>query len=237
MPSRTGRLGLPLPAAPVTVPARASAVAGPIAAAQPPLGRMTAEQVIAQLERYEATAANAAYGLGLCLRELSNPKRFREELGFPNFEALLVARNLPSRVTAFKLMTVVSVFSEAEVGQLGGTEKSYALIRFARAQNPRADPRRVLAPNARVLGRAVGELSAREINRGASGEQSASSPEGEAAVKASAKLGSALKSAGVEHRMRVHAHGQRCVSAHFETSEAVSFAQKVRRWRKLEKKV
>jgi hypothetical protein len=76
------------------------------------------------------------------LRELSQPKRFREELEFSSFEALLVARELPSRVTAFKLITVVSAFSEAEVRQLGGTEKSYALIRVCQAGQRVAERRR-----------------------------------------------------------------------------------------------
>ena len=198
---------------------------------------MTGEQLIAQIERYEAASTSHAYALGQCLRELSLQKRFQDELGFASFEALLVARDLPSRVTAFKLMTVVSTFSDAEVQRLGGTEKSYALIRFARKQSPNGDPRRVLGPNARALGRAVATISAREINRGLRGEPDEDSPENVAAKKASSRLGSALRRAGIEHRMRVHAHGSRCVSAHFDAESARVLADKLARLRKLEKQL
>jgi hypothetical protein len=241
MPSRTGRLGLPItapvtPAAPAhAAPTRASPVAGPLVAAPAALGRLSAEQLIAQVGRYEASSTSNAYALGQILRELSLPKRFRDELGFESFEELLEARSLPSRVTAFKLITVVSTFSDAETQQLGGTEKSYALIRFAK-QSGNSDPRRMLAPNARVLGRAVAAISTREINRGLRGEPDASSPEAVAARKASARLGSALRRAGVEHRMRVHSHGQRCVSAHFDAASARQLADALARLRKLEKK-
>jgi hypothetical protein len=77
--------------------------------------------------------------------------------------------------------------------QLGGTEKSYALIRSAKQEKPEGDPRRLLASSARVLGRAVSSVSARP---------------------------SAL--ARLSHRMRVHTHGGRCVSAHLDPEMAGS---------------
>jgi hypothetical protein len=215
-------------------PGRASAVGGPLVPPPSTLGRMTAEQVIAQIARYETSSASNAYALGQCLSELSRPKRYRDELGFDSFEALLVGRNLPTRVTAFKLITVVSTFSEPEVKQLGGTEKSYALIRYAKQEKPNGDPRRLLAPSARVLGRVVGSVSARELNRELIGGVSPTPAQTAAAKKAASRLGSALRRAGVSHRMRVHTHGGRCVSAHLDPEMAGQLAGLLARLRKLE---
>jgi hypothetical protein len=209
---------------PVAAPGRASAVGGLLVPSQSTRGRMTAEQVIAQIERYEASSASNAYALGQCSSELSRPKRYRDELGFDTFEALLVGRSLPTRVTAFKLITVISTFSKPEVKQLGGTEKSYALIRYAKQEKPNGDPRRLLASGARVLGRAVGSVSARELNRALMGGKSPTPAQTAAAKKAASRLGSALRRAGVSHRMRVHTHGGRCVSAHFDPEMAVQLA-------------
>ncbi len=164
---------------------------------------MTAEQVIGEIARYEASSTSNAYALGLCLRELSQPKRYRDELGFENFEALLMARELPSRVTAFKLISVVSTFSEEEVKKLGGPAKGYALIRFAKRQGASTDPRKFLSPNARVGGRSVRLVSVREINRASSaGESPTASPgHSKAAKNISSELGAALSRAGIAHRM------------------------------------
>lgn len=227
-----------------TTATRASPVGGPLVARTASLlGRMTAEQLIQQIERHEAASAQNAYTLGECLLELSQPKRYRDELGFQKFDELLVARQLPSRVTAFKLMSVVSVFSEPEVKQLGGTEKSYALIRYAKRQTTNNDPRRFLLPNARLLGNAVAKLSARDINGAV--RSSSSNDDGDAlavsaaakkaAKKASSALGRALKRAGLKHRMRVHAHGADCVSAHFDPATALALSELLIKLRKLEK--
>jgi hypothetical protein len=223
---------------PVGSPGRASAVGGPLVPPQSTLGRMSAEQLIAQIERYEASSGSNAYALGQCLSELSHPKRYRDELGFGTFEELLVARSLPTRVTAFKLITVVSTFSEPEVKQLGGTEKSYALIRYAKQEKPNGDPRRLLASSARVLGRVVGAVSARELNRELMGGGKSPTPaQTAAAKKAASRLGSALRRSGVSHRMRVHTHGGRCVSAHLDPEMAVQLADLLARLRKLEKQL
>jgi hypothetical protein len=221
---------------PAVSPGRASAVGGPLVPPPTTLGRMSAEQVVAQIARYEAASASNAYALGQCLRELALPKRYHDELGFESFDALLMSRNLPTRVTAFKLITVVSTFSEQEVKQLGGTEKCYALVRYVR-QRPNGDPRRFLAPNARVLGRAVSAVSARELNRELRGGGSPTPAETAAAKKAASRLGSALRRSSVSHRMRVHTHGGRCVSAHFEPDAAGQLAELLARLRKLDKQV
>jgi hypothetical protein len=55
-----------------------------------------------------------------------------------------------------------------------------------------------------------------------------------AAKKAASRLGSALRRAGVSHRMRVHTHGGRCVSAHLDPEMAGQLAGLLARLRKLE---
>jgi hypothetical protein len=199
---------------------------------------MTAEQVLAQAQRCEAADESNAYQLGLCLRELSVPKRYRDELGFESFEALLAARQLRTRVTAHKLIKVVSTFSEAEVAQLGGTEKSFRLIRWALQDKPNGDPRRVLAASARVGGRAVSAVTTRDINRLLAGAaRGPTAAEKAAAKKASSRLGDRLRSAGLSPRMRAHNHGGACVSIHLDPAAANQLASLLSRLKKLEKQL
>ncbi len=201
------------------------------------LGRMSAEQVIAQISRYEASSSSNTYALGVCLRELSQAKRYREELGFETFEELLVERKLPSRMTAFKLIAVVSTYSEKEVAMLGGTEKSYALVRFAKRQGSNSDPRKFLAPNARLLGRFVSILSANDINAATRDSTGPNAAQHAAAKKASSRLGRALARAEVPHHMRVHNHRGVCVSTHMDAAAANQLCDLLARLRKLEKQV
>lgn len=208
------------------------------------LSRLTAEQLIQQIVRTEAASASNSYSLGAYLQELSLPKRYKEELGCATFEELLVKRALPSRVTAFKLIKVVSTFSDAEAQQLGGMEKSYALIRYAKRQGAGVDPRKFLVPGARLGGSSVSKMSVRALNglmrtmTPGNGDDSdaaaASDAAHKAATKASNALGRALKRAGLNHRMRVHAHGTECVSAHFDAATATQLAALLRKLKKLE---
>jgi len=232
---------MPSKSSPARTTARASAtpvrprpVAGPLVRATP-VSRMTAEQLVAQIARCEVTSTSNAYQLGSCLRELSQPKRYRDELGFDTFEALLVARKLPSRVTAFKLITVVSAFSEREVKQLGGTEKAYALARYARKQKRDGDPREYLATDARIGGRRVSEMTAQDINLEASTIDPTFPPAREAAKKASSRLGRALTRAAIPHHMRMHRHRGLCVSVHLDAASAELLVGLLARLRKLEK--
>ena len=149
--------------------------------------------------------------------------------------AELVARDLPSRVTAFKLITVVSAFSEREVQQLGGTEKCYAVARYAKKEKPDGDPRRYLASSMRIAGRTVAELSAREINQEVSSKKKLSPTASAAAKKASARLGRALTRAAVPHHMRVHPHKGACVSVHLGVDSAEMLVGLLGRLKKLEK--
>lgn len=221
--------------------ANAGARVAPVSAARSPLGRLTAEQLIQQIERTEAASASNTYALGACLQELSLPKRYKDELGFATFEELLEKRKLPSRMTAFKLMRVVATFTDAEVQRLGGMEKTYALMKYAKRMNI-ADPRKYLAPSARVGGTSVSNMSVRDIqsasNKFASDADTAaeaSTAVHKAAKKASSALGRALKQAGLKHRMRLHDHGTECVSAHFDAATAHALAALLIKLRKLEK--
>ena len=203
---------------------------------RPNLQAMSAEQLVGQVASYEATSARNAYALGLCLKELSQEKRFRDELGFDSFAALLAARKLPSRVTAFKLIQVVSAFSEEEVTKIGGTEKSYSLVSLAKRQGANTDPHRYLAANARVAGRAVSALSARDIDRVARGTTTASIAveQSKAAKKISSDLGGELGRLGIKHRMRLHRHPDACVSVHLDPGSAKQLLDLLKRYRKLE---
>jgi hypothetical protein len=233
----------PSPSRPARAPNRASVVARPrvpsTSEPQPSPARQSAEQLIAQIFRYEAECASHAYALGVCLSELSLPKRYRDELGFDSFEALLVKRKLPTRMTAFKLIAVVSTFSEREVDRLGGTEKSYALVRYAKRLASSPDPRRYLDPNARLLGRPVSELSVRDIHRTSAGGGNGRSPsptETKQAKKIARRLAGALRRGKVPHRMRVHAHPDTCVSVHLDASAAAALADWLVRCQKHEGK-
>jgi hypothetical protein len=221
---------------------RPSAVGGPLvvdgrtAAA---VARMSAEEVIAVIERHEASTQSNAYSLGVCLRELSQPKRYKDELRFQTFEELLTKRELPSRVTAFKLISVVSTFTETEVTQLGGPEKTYALIRYAKVT--RSDPRRFATPHARILGTTASRVSVRDINEAIrsnnTGETapSLSAATKKAAKKASSQLSRALKRSNVKHRMRIHAHGDTCITVHFDVANANVLTGLLKRLKTLEK--
>lgn len=202
---------------------------------------MSTRDLIDSIQHFEASSATNSYSLGMCLRELSRPERYRDELGFATFEELLVKRELPSRMTAFKLVSVVSTFSEVEVTEVGGLEKSYALIRYAKRQGI-ADAKRFASPTARLLGSTVGKLSVRDINgalRTTGADENAalamSAATKKAAKKASSQLGRALKRAGLKHRMRIHPHGDTCVSAHFDASNATALADLLTKLKKLEK--
>jgi hypothetical protein len=44
------------------------------------LATMTAEEIIAEIARHAGSASATSYALGLCLNELSQPRRYRDEL-------------------------------------------------------------------------------------------------------------------------------------------------------------
>src|SRR5262245_26727900 len=112
--TRAVRGGTTVKAKAVGGPARAVPAAKSQASAQ--LAKLSAKQVIAEIARRQDVAIGNAYAMGLCLKELSRPERYRDELGFKSFEELLGAHeHLPTRMTAHKYFTVIEIFSEVEV--------------------------------------------------------------------------------------------------------------------------
>src|SRR5262245_37642746 len=77
---------------------------GPGASADPDalLAQLRGEDVVREIRRREGVATENAYAMGRCLRELARPARYRDEMGFARFEALLANRGLPTRMTAHK---------------------------------------------------------------------------------------------------------------------------------------
>ena len=218
---------------------RAQPVAGPLAEPLAPgpkaLAAMSARELIGMIARHAASSTRTSYGMGLCYQELSKPARYQRELGFSSFEELLTAHKLPTRVTAHKLITVVAVYSEKEVERLGGIEKSYALIRYIKAKKPNAAPRTFLGPAARVLGKLLSELTAKELSEAAR-PGGPSKTDFTEAKKVSSRLGGALRRAGLKPRMRVHRHGGPCVSVHLTATDGGRVADMFVRLNKIEKK-
>ena len=229
-------------------PAVAKAPAGPMAAPAGPMAQWSAREVLAGLRERMNAVAGATYGMGVALRELARPERYRDELGFRSLEELLAAYGLPSRVTAYKLITVVATFGLREVNELGGMEKTFMLVRGAKREDPGGDVRRVLAPGARIAGVDVQSASVRTLRDalralgrtplalgrgpalpGADDAGSAPLADPGAAGRAGDRLRSACKKAVLPARIRVHHEdGVACVSAHFVVASAVRLAQIIR---------
>jgi hypothetical protein len=183
---------------------------------------MGAREVLAEFSRRVGVGIDNAYALAVCLRELSLPKRYREELGFASFEALLASQPfLPSRMTAHKWFTVIGTFSLEEVRQLGGFEKSYLLVRVSRRSDPTADPRGFLG-RGKVGGVKVGAGSTRDIvamMRRLSARPRR--PDTGAARRAARQMRTRFRRIAVEAAVRVHVHGGgACVAAHFAEPSA-----------------
>lgn len=230
MPARM--VPIAAPASPAS-PSRPATVGGPRLTARPDVEKMSGEQLIAQAAGYEASSSSNSYALGLCLRELSQEKRYRTELGFETFKALLAARKVTSRMTAFKLIQVVSTFSEEEVTKLGGSAKGYALIRLAKRQKGNTDARQFLSPKARIAGLTVSAASVRDINRLSSA--TGTTEHSKTAQRTSTSLGAALGRLGVAHRMRLHWHPDECVSVHLDPASARQLLGVLKSYRRLEK--
>jgi hypothetical protein len=201
------------------------------------LAARDAREVLAEIvRRLDAGAANA-YALALCLRELSRPERYRRELGFKSFEALLEAHAfLPTRMTAFKWFTVVGTLSEDEVRQAGGMEKSYLLIRASRRLDPKGDPRKLLAKGAQIGGVAATATSARVLRdmlRKIAERNKRKRPDTSVAKSAARRLRTALGHVRVVGAIRVHVHhSSSCVAAHFGDGEAVKLVEYLREARR-----
>lgn len=206
-------------------PTRAQSVGGPLLAPSVVLANMSAEEIITEAGKYTQATTSARYALGTCLLELARPERYQDELGFDTFEELLRARALPKRVTAHKLIRVLTTYSEREVKQLGGFEKSYALVRFTKRKDAKAEPRQLLLPTARVFGKLLRELSVREVNDAANGYYGPAKAKLTKAKEVGSRLESALRRAGLEPDTRVHEHAGACVSMHLTEAHAAALSE------------
>ena len=206
------------------------------------------EDVLRALRERMEAQSGAAYGMGVAFAELSRPERY-QALGHRSFAELLEALGLSTRMTAYKLVTVVTHFTFAEVSELGGMEKCYHLVRAVKLETPDADPRRVLAPGAHVAGLDVRAASGRALREALRGLRQRPTAEGgsdgattsprdaareaerrAAAVRRSAeRLRTALRRADIEGRVRVHHEGGvPCVASHFDAEPAGRLAALVR---------
>src|SRR5262245_35012477 len=77
---------------------------------RPPLPAESAEALVRRVVGLRFDVAERFYDMGRALAELSRPERYKGELGFATFEALLEARGLPNRLWASKLIAVASTY-------------------------------------------------------------------------------------------------------------------------------
>jgi hypothetical protein len=215
------------------VPAVAGARKTTRADAEAVLAKLPGKDVIGEIGRRQGVAVENAYAMALCLRELARPRRYREELGYASFEAMLAAHEeLPSRMSAFKAITVVEVFEQDEVRRLGGMEKAYQLIRAYKRLHPKTDPRSVLEPGAKVLGQEVATLSARKLREALKEAGRPKAAETAAAKSAGRRLRGRFARHGVGGKVRIHVHdGVPCVSTHHATESAVALVELLLRLR------
>jgi hypothetical protein len=95
-------------------------------------------------------AASLRYEQGLDLRHLSKPVLYRAA-GYRKFEDLLKDRDLPTRVQAWKLISIVNNFDQ-QLAQSKGIQWCYAVLKYA-AQKAGGNVRGLLARNPGALRR------------------------------------------------------------------------------------
>lgn len=89
--------------------------------------RREAERLIGKVDALREQVTQTFYRMGVALRALSRPQIYGA-LGYGSFADLLEDREVTSRFTAMKLISVVDHLEE-EVALRLGVEKSYAFIR------------------------------------------------------------------------------------------------------------
>jgi hypothetical protein len=187
------------------------------------MSALAARQVLDEFARRVDLGIDNAYSLAMCLRELSRPERYRDELGFKSFEQLLAAHAfLPSRMTAHKWFTVIGNFSQDEVKRLGGFEKSYLLVRASLRVDPKANPRDMVSGRKfpfKIDPRKVSTRGVNSLLRGIG--KGRRKPDTKGARRAAGMLRTRFRRARVEAAVRVHLHdGKPCVAAHFAERSA-----------------
>ncbi len=204
----------------------------PADAASRQAAALTAKQLVADIALREAKALGNNYAIAMALRELAKPARYHDEMKFDTFEALLDAHDLGSRMTAHKYITVADVFLEEHVRFIGGMEKAYLLIRWVRRRDAKAEPKELLAPGTKVLGKLVPELSVRDL-RAALRELEAppaATPASAAATKKGARsLRGAFRRVRIAAAVRAHTQERvPFVSAQLAVASAVKLAETLR---------
>jgi hypothetical protein len=195
---------------------------------------MTGERLVREvLVRREHVTANF-YAMGLALRELSRPERYRDELGFQTFEDLVEQRYLTSKMTAAKLIAVASTFPEDQAVQLG-VEKGYALIRYASIEHDARYAVVMFEKNEKIGGEPVLVASVRDINEAAKRkreslrEPRAPSDDETTARRAARATQAGLRRAGMRSASaRAHRHaGVWCVRIDLSPTDALALTEQV----------
>ena len=173
---------------------------------------MSAEELVRLVAAKHARVAEEFFSMGRLLQELSRPERYKVELGYATFEEMVEARHVTNRMTASKLIAVVSTFPQRIATSLG-MEKSYALMRYAAVTGAARGAVELAASNALIAGQRVSDISVHGINDARRELREKLHPpapnEGQAAAKAAARrLQAALRQAGArDARARAHREG------------------------------
>ncbi|MEO7113506.1 MAG: hypothetical protein ABI183_23915 [Polyangiaceae bacterium] len=124
-------------------------------------GRQLVEEILRKKQRI----AEDFYDVGSALSELEKKQLWRA-LGHESFAEMLDARRLLARSQAFKLMAIARALPRRAALSMG-TEKSYALVRYAAATAEIDSPASLLASGIRIGGRkkSVDDISANELVR------------------------------------------------------------------------
>ncbi|MBN8613606.1 MAG: hypothetical protein J0L92_23625 [Deltaproteobacteria bacterium] len=182
----------------VITPRDAPVIVSPPSAGDP---KSRALALIDEVHAIKHQMSASAYRLGVVLKALSAPPMIAA-LGCTNFDDVLLAHDLPSRMTALKYITLAEHFDEPEATAIGA-EKGYALVRYGRALARPEAPTALLARNVKLAGVPLRDASTAEILRavrdlmekqreGAAAEDDTA----DEADKAVRRLGAKLRKAG-----------------------------------------
>jgi hypothetical protein len=122
--------------------------------------------LVDEILRKKAQVGMLFFEIGLALVELEK-KALWKALGHASFAAMLGDRGLMARSQAFKLMAIARELPQ-RVALALGTEKSYALVRYAHATAAADTPASLLSTGVVVIGgerRTVDVTSASDIRR------------------------------------------------------------------------
>jgi len=123
--------------------------------------RIRGEELIADIAERRERIEEDFYEIGVNLQQLSQ-KRMYSALGYDNFDALLKARKMVTRIQAYKMVTVVEAYPKAVALRLG-VEKGYLLVRYT-AATPAADvARHLVQANAVIDGKRINGMTLADI--------------------------------------------------------------------------